>query len=130
MTSTPSNLGFLPGVEPSADPIHGEGVTILIWVSINGTHAEFKHTVRVGDVSSARRDALAGIEVIRAKILAMLKPGVPLNELYDTACARLTEHGYTHPGHIGHVSGSALASSPAQNFTTHLPDTIVITETK
>lgn len=116
MTSTPSNLGFLPGVEPSADPIHDEGVTILIWVSVNGTHAEFEHTVRVGDVSSARRDALARIEVIRAKILAMLKPGVPLNELYDTACARLTEHCYTHPGHIGHDIGLGAREQPCPEF--------------
>jgi len=130
VTSTPSNLGFFkPGVEPSADPIHDEGVTILIWVSINGMHAELEHIIYVGDSYSAQRDALARIEVICAEILAMLKPGAPLNELYDIACALSQSTAIYTPVTLDMASGSALARDPAQNVTTHLSGTIVITGT-
>ncbi|GKU10729.1 xaa-pro aminopeptidase [Fusarium langsethiae] len=96
---------FLQCAAPIPRKIENEGVSVLIWSSVGGIHAELERTVFVGQVSQAEKRANNVVKSVRAQIFARLKPGIPINTLYELACGLLREWDYKAPGRIGHGIG-------------------------
>ncbi|RPE70936.1 Xaa-Pro dipeptidase [Pacificibacter maritimus] len=136
-------------------PESHDACAIFIWAIANGIHAENERTVIFSDVPEANRAALKTILDIREEIIPMMKPGVPLAELYHITKRRLIEAGYEKniPGRIGHTIGIGAHEHysldgvtdvimepgmmftlepnlrvPDQNVSTQISDTILITE--
>lgn len=56
-------------------PKHGETVSAVIWVPINGIWSEIERTICMGEVPEVEKKALKAIHEIRAEILPLYRPG-------------------------------------------------------
>ena len=88
-------------------PERGEAVSVFVWAVANGIHAENERSVAMGPVSDGQRRAIDTILGIREALTPLMKPGLPMADLFHTTKAMLVEAGYEAniPGRIGHTIG-------------------------
>lgn len=88
-------------------PKEGETVSVFIWTTANGMHAELERTVCIGVVPLAEKQAIHAVLEIRAEAWGMIRPGTSCSELYDKVRKGFQVRGYGEyvPGRIGHSIG-------------------------
>lgn len=102
-------------------PQPGELTSILIWTNANGVHSEIERTVARGELPDTHRQAMDTVLRLRDEVRPLLRPGVPVADVFQACKAHLEANGYPRniPGRIGHGIGlgahealSLDASSP------------------
>ena len=96
-------------------PKSGELALILIWANANSHHAENERSVAVGALSDEKRRAYAAVLEIRARTKDLLRPGMPVKDVYLAAKAEYERLGYgpNTPGRIGHGMGLGAHEEPS-----------------
>ena len=96
-------------------PKPGELVLMIIWTVCNGIHAENERTVAFGPLPPERQAAYRAILEIRERTQELMRPGMPVKDLYLGAKKEYIRLGYEKnvPGRIGHGMGLGAHEAPS-----------------
>ena len=106
----------------SRRPRPGELALILIWANANSHHAENERSVAIGALSTEQQRAFDAMLEIRARTAPLLKPGMPVKDVYLAAKAEYERLGYgpNTPGRIGHGMGLGAHEEPSMEAKSEL----------
>jgi len=96
-------------------PKPGDLVLPMVWAKLDGYHAESERTLFVGSMDSFKTNVYSTVLKARERILEMIRPDVPLADLYLAGAKIMEENGLGTllPGRMGHGIGLSAHEFPS-----------------